>query len=412
MKNFEDLERFIEMHNDWRDLLLKKPYALKSVVDVPYHKGWYMVNYNLFESDLADKIVQEARGTIVEVTEVDNKRKARTICAPYLKFFNFGDPNQASIDWITAKTRLKVDGQLIKMFKVKGENYWCTNGSPNVETPLEYETKNIKTYKELLFSAIEKDLPSNFAAIITGLPYYDEDMGTIHLRNIEWVAKIPDGWTLMFELTSPQNRIIVEYKETKLWFHGARDAEGNEHEPEEVAEMFGIPYKIPTMYDFDGFDEAFAELKNWNGLESEGIVVCDANYNRVKVKCDDYLKVKFIRDVSNPKGIFQAVISEEYDDLASYPELQTKAEKQKNELVEVKSRLELLHRGICNARANFTDQKSYALWVLENHKDMSKFYFSAAKMSLDDFISSQMANLKNESTGYDKYCELKRVLGL
>ena len=226
-----------------------------------------------------------------------------------------------------------------------------------------------------------------------------------------WIDKVPNGWTLMFELTSPQNRIIVEYKETKLWFHGARDAEGNEHEPEEVAEMFGIPYEIPTMYDFDGFDAAFEELENWSGLENEGIVVCDANYKRVKVKCDDYLKVKFIRDVSTPKGIFWIVISEEYDDLASYPELQKKAEEQKNELVGVVNKLKLLHKEICDARSKFEDQKSYALWVLENHKDLSKFYFSAAKMTEDDFIKGQMSNLKNESSGYDKYCELKSIVG-
>jgi len=31
------------------------------------------------------------------------------------------------------------------------------------------------------------------------------------------------GFTYMFELTSPQNRVVVQYHETKLWHIGNRD---------------------------------------------------------------------------------------------------------------------------------------------------------------------------------------------
>ena len=411
MKHFEDLEKFIADNVDWRELLLKKPYALKSVVDVPYHKDWYMVNYNLFESTLSDPVVKETRGTIVEVKNVDGKRIVKPVCAPYTKFFNFGDPNQDTIDWATAKTRMKIDGQLIKMFKVDGVNYWCTNGSPCLETPLDYTTNDIQNYKELLFRSIEQELPKNSTMIVAGCPYYDEDNGTIHVENVDWVSKVPDGWTLMFELTSPMNRIIVEYKDIKLWFHGARDAEGNEHEPEDIAKEFGIPYEVPKQFGFTSFEKAFDAIKEWKGLESEGIVVCDANYNRVKVKCDDYLKIKFIRDISTPKGIFWIVISEEYDDLASYPELQKKADEQAKELASVLDKLKVMHKEIVESRAKFADQKSYAAWVLSEHKDLSKFYFSAAKSSEEDFVKMQLKNLKSESSGYDRYLELKSLLG-
>ena len=411
MKNFEDLEKFIEEHNNWRELLLKKPYSLKSVVDVPYHKDWYMVNYNLFESTLSDPVVKETRGTIVEARNVDGKRVVKTICAPYTKFFNFGDPNQDNIDWTTAKSRYKIDGQLLKMFKVNGVNYWCTNGSPCLETPLDYTTDEIQNYKELVFTAIKKDLPSSPTQIITGIPYYDEDNGTIHVNNVDWISKVPDGWTLMFELTSPMNHIIVEYNEIKLWFHGARDAKGNEHEPEDVAKMFGIPYEVPEQLGFESFDKAFEVINKWDGLKNEGIVVCDAQYHRVKVKCDDYLKIKFIRDISTPKGIFWIVISEEYDDLTSYPELQKKADEMAKELALVLDKLKVMHKEIVESRAKFVDQKSYAAWVLSEHKDLSKFYFSAAKSSEEDFIKMQLKNLKSESSGYDKYLELKSVVG-
>ena len=397
-----DLIAFIKANADWREKLLDKPFSLKNIVGVPYHKDWYMFNYNLFESDLSNRVVKSCRGTILEISP--DRSVVKVVCLPYYKFFNYADVNGDTINWNTAKVRNKADGQLIKMFKYKGQNYWCTNGSPNVETPLDYTDEKIHNYKELLFEAIRKDLKQPTVAA------WSDDNGNFYCKDIDWVNKVPDGWTLMFELTSPYNRIIVEYKEIKLWFHGARDENGIEHDPEEIAERFGIPYEIPKQFDFKNFDQAFEAIKNWKGLENEGLVVCDADFHRVKVKCDDYLKVKFIRDVSTPKGIFWIVISEEYDDLASHPEIQELAEKQKDELLEVMNKFRKLHKEITDARSRFEDQKSYAFWVNKEHPSLSRFYFSAAKKSEQDFIDGLMNSLKSEASGYDKYLELKGLI--
>lgn len=396
-----DLINFIKSNKDWKERLLKKPYALKNIVQVPYIPNAWMLNYNLFESELSNSVVKACRGTIVQVLDDGT---VNSLCLPYYKFFNYGDVNGDTIDWNTAVVHEKIDGQLIKMFKYKGQNYWCTNGSPNVETPLDYTDEKIHNYKELLFEAIRKDLKQPTVAA------WSDDNGNFYCKDIDWVNKVPDGWTLMFELTSPYNRIIVEYKEIKLWFHGARDENGIEHDPEEIAERFGIPYEIPKQFDFKNFDQAFEAIKNWKGLENEGLVVCDADFHRVKVKCDDYLKVKFIRDVSTPKGIFWIVISEEYDDLASHPEIQELAEKQKDELLEVMNKFRKLHKEITDARSRFEDQKSYALWVNKEHQSLSRFYFSAAKKSEQDFIDGLMNSLKSEASGYDKYLELKGLI--
>jgi len=395
-----DLINFIKSNKDWKEKLLKKPYALKNIVQVPYIPNAWMLNYNLFESDLSNSVVKACRGTIVQVLDDGT---VNPLCLPFYKFFSYGDPNVDTIDWSTAKTRLKIDGQLIKMFTYEGQNYWCTNGSPNVETPLDYTDEKIHNYKELLFESIRKDLKQ------TAVASWSDDNGNFYLKNTDWINKVPDGWTLMFELTSPYNRIIVEYKEIKLWFHGARDENGIEYDPEEIAERFGIPYEIPKQFDFKNFDQAFEAIKGWKGLENEGLVVCDADFHRVKVKCDDYLKVKFIRDVSTPKGIFWIVISEAYDDLTSHPEIQELAEKQKDELLEVMNKFRKLHKEVTEARSKFEDQKSYALWVNKEHPSLSRFYFSAAKKSEQDFIDSLMDSLKSETSGYDKYLELKKL---
>lgn len=414
-KYVEDLIRFIKENEDWKDKLLHKPYSLKNILNVSYIPNSFMFNYNLFESELSNPIVKACRGTILEISP--DRSVVKPVALPFYKFFNMGDVNGDTIDWTTAKSRDKVDGQLIKFFKVDGKNFWCTNGSPNVETPLDYTDDKIENYKDLLESAVlcrtidtlaKKSERESYS--LTGKDgawhMYTTGKGT---GPTGWIDNVPDGWTLMFELTSPYNRIIVKYDDIKLWFHGARDPEGLEHDPEDIKELFGLPYDVPKQYYFDGFDEAFAELDKWDGLAQEGIVVCDADFHRVKIKCEDYLKMKFIRDVDTPKGIFWIMISEEYDDLASYPDLQKKAVEQKDELISVMEKFKVFHKYVTDKRAEFPDQKSFAVDFANNQKSPS-LYFQAAKKSEKDFIDGLMSSLKSETTGYDKYLELKNFI--
>ena len=409
-----NLINFIKENSDWREKLLHKPYSLKNILNVNYIPNTFMFNYNLFESELSNPIVKACRGTILEIS--DDRSIVKPVCLPYYKFFNAYDPNEDKVDWNTAVTHDKCDGQLIKLFKYKGQNYWCTNGSPNVETPLDYTDERITSYKELLEAAIlGKKIEDLAPSVIRESYSYTDKAGAWHMHMdnpngnypTSWVSRIPDGWTLMFELCSPYNRIIVKYDNIKLWFHGARDAEGFEHTPEEVAKTYGVPFEIPRSYNFENMEKAFEAIKDWKGLENEGLVVCDADFHRVKVKCEDYLKIKFVRDVSTPKGIFWIVISEEYDDLASYPELEKLAEEQKNELLEVIEKLRIFHKNAVEKRNEFEDQKSFALWVNENHKEFSSYYFRAAKKSEKEFIDDLNKQLKSESSGYDKYLDLK-----
>ena len=128
-----DLIAFIKANVDWREKLLDKPFSLKNIVDVPYHKDWYMFNYNLFESDLSNSVVKSCRGTILEISP--DRSVVKVVCLPFYKFFNYGDVNGDTIDWSTAKTRLKVDGQLIKMFKYEGmgeyAGFWSAQNGRN-----------------------------------------------------------------------------------------------------------------------------------------------------------------------------------------------------------------------------------------------------------------------------------------
>ena len=102
-----------------------------------------MLVYNLFESDLDNKVVKECRGTVVEVLDDGT---VNVVCAPFTKFFDINDVHADKINWDSKKLKCesKIDGQLIKMFKYKGRDYWVTNGGTGFNTPIDYESDGIK----------------------------------------------------------------------------------------------------------------------------------------------------------------------------------------------------------------------------------------------------------------------------
>ena len=60
MKNFEELEQFINSHiNNWKELLKKDPYNLQSITQCSYNNNWYVLVYNLYDSDLMNPVVRQ-----------------------------------------------------------------------------------------------------------------------------------------------------------------------------------------------------------------------------------------------------------------------------------------------------------------------------------------------------------------
>lgn len=393
MENFKELELFIKSNPDnWQKLLKQKPYSLKTVSQFRSNPDWYMLVYNLFESDLDNPIVKQCRGTCVEVDNGDVK----IICAPYIKFFDINDPHADNLNWDSKKLKCqeKVDGQLQKMFKYNGRDFWVTNGGTSNDTPLYFATDEVPNYKELLKKCFNAK-----NAFISDDDFYLND---------EWVDNIPNGWTLMFEITSPQNKIICEYSEYKAWFHGVRDENGFEHSPEEIKEKFRIPYDIPKRYNLSKKEDILAALEKFNGKEQEGFVVVDEEtWKRVKMKSPSYLALKYIRDNDNPKSIWELCVSEQFDD---FPDLKDKIDAQIEELNFFKNTLKIEMFKAIEIFKSMTDRKEFALYVSKNvSKRLQRFYFSAIdlKEEMSYYIDRFLKSLKEmNDTGYKKYCEI------
>lgn len=104
--------------------------------------------------------------------------------------------------------------------------------------------------------------------------------------------------TYIFELVSPETRVIITYSITKLYHLGTR------HRITGVETDEDIGIEKPARYTLHSLEECISAasklnegMKNADDIDAEGFVVVDANWNRVKVKSPGYLAAHYIFEI-------------------------------------------------------------------------------------------------------------------
>ena len=95
--SYKILSDFIVKNKDWKEKL--KPY-MKSFNRVEFNDDWLVLMYCLFdipEDPTLFELIKRCRGTVVNV------KTGEVICAPFLKFWNFGPVNLAIMENCTLK---------------------------------------------------------------------------------------------------------------------------------------------------------------------------------------------------------------------------------------------------------------------------------------------------------------------
>ncbi|MDR1388422.1 MAG: hypothetical protein LBJ31_00400 [Treponema sp.] len=367
--SWEYLTAFIKTHRDtFARELAKPPYAVKTK---PHSErpNLVMFKYSQFESDFSNPVVRCCRGSVYYI----DGETVKPYLMPFFKFSNFGEKGEDPVDWKgNLYVRDKLDGSLIKLLKEpRGGDLWTTNGSFDLdaEIPESYACQT----NETLSGPFTFRLLLNYA-----------------LRDHEKeIAALPGGWTFMFELTSPYNRIIVPYHETRLTLLGCRDEQGKEHTPEWAAREFALAFKTPEIYPLKGIDEVIAYCRSVDVRDREGVVVQDKNFNRVKIKTEHYLSLFHIKgeDHFSDSGIFEAVKKGIIDDaLAAWPEIRPVTEKITAEWTGF---INAVHALCEKAKAVYVQKaagrdprqakKEYAMFVLDTYGAFSTFLFEAVK---------------------------------
>lgn len=246
--------KYINDHpTDWYETL-HKDYGIR----IKKEDSLAIFSYNI-ECDFRDPIVQEARGIIID------HEKMEVVCWPFRKFGNYTECYADPIDWNNAVVLEKVDGSIIKLWYNKITEVWqfSTNGVINAENATTDAFSNI-AYGALIRQAVNyKDIPFD---------------------------KLDKDSTYIFELVSPQTRVVVKYDETALYHLGTRSNITGEERNEDIGIKKPKSYKISSLEDcIKAAIELNKGCESDDEIANEGFVVVDKNWNRVKVKSPDYI---------------------------------------------------------------------------------------------------------------------------
>ncbi len=140
----------------------------------------------------------------------------------------------------------------------------------------------------------------------------------------EFKRRLVIGTTYVFELTTPYNIVVTPHGESKVTLLTMRDLstlmECDRETCELVATYLGVP--IVEEYDLNEGNVGYL-LKTFDNMpfSSEGYVVVDNNFNRIKIKNPAYVSVHYLKGRSEPHHILDIVKSNEIDEfIATFAE--------------------------------------------------------------------------------------------
>ena len=353
------LVEFIKSHNNWEELLSQSPYALKISRD----NGYIMFKYNQIESDFGYQLVREARGIILR------EKDWKVVCRPFDKFFNYGEPNAAEIDWSHVKVTEKIDGSLVKLWW-NGVWHWSTNGTINARKAIANDALGVSFWN----------------LICRGLQARDRFIGEFY----DEIESIPNARskTFMFEVVSPVSRVVIPYENYNIFYLGARNNETGEYEEYPIFE-----YMRPREWNFKSIEEVINAANQLSWMQ-EGYVVFDG-VNRVKVKSPLYVEAHYMR-ANGAVGIerlIKIVLAHEEDEFLVYcPEYKEKIEEIKTAIHEANANANWLLR-MFETRGKYFSKKDFARDVVtqvsRRYQDfMFKWYDSNCTLKWEEYISN------------------------
>lgn len=229
-------------------------------------------NYGI-ECDFSNPIVQETRGIIIDLENLD------VVCWPFRKFGNYNESYADNIDWSTARVQEKIDGSIVKLWwnKVDGKWQFSTNSMIDAKDAI----ANSLTQKTFLDLIKEAD---NYVAVQKAIS-----------------SQFQHEYTYIFELVSPETQVVIRYPQTFLFLIGVRNNITGKEE-----KTSGYNVCIPRKYNIQSLDDCIKAAQNLNltfgqvhGVKAEGFVVVDDHWNRIKIKSPEYLMLHNMSSNSN-----------------------------------------------------------------------------------------------------------------
>ncbi len=211
-----------------------------------------------------DEFTMMARGLIIDVV------KHEIVATPFPKFFNYGEQANITLPDEPFEAYEKLDGSLGIAFQHNGEWHMATKGS---------------------FTSTQA---------VEGKAMLDRVCSPAHLGR---------GFTYLFEIVGPWNRIIVPYEKSELVLLAVYSDMGHEitgmslvHEARQCGVRIGKFYPGRTIDDLVAIAK---ELPR----NDEGFVVRFQSGYRVKIKGAAYVRAHKLASRVTPLGVYDALVA-------------------------------------------------------------------------------------------------------
>lgn len=370
----------------------------------------FSLNYDQIEAKESNPLAQECRGLVLALEDGrpifadvtsgkpnrDNMTPGNTtiLAYPMNRFFNHGQGSAANIDWSDPSLAIleKLDGTLCIVYYDPFTYKWCVATRSVPEADL-FMDNGVFTFRTLFEKACQDTLGYAFDQL---------------------TEKLDARFTYCFELTTPYNRIVVNYPHNRITLLAARNLVTlQEVNPREL--QLDVP--VVEAYTYTTINELLDWVSSLNPMEHEGVVVRDANFNRIKVKNAAYVAYNKVRDAlgTSERNCIELILAEKDDDvIPMLPE-----EIVKN-LLKIKAELQVAlklyddHYVSVKAEAdsvNLGDKKTFAILVTQN-KNMwhAPFFqmFSGKAQNMKDFITKSRKDGTWGDSFLDKILELSK----
>jgi len=377
----------------------------------------FSLNYDQIEAKESNPLAQECRGLILALedgssllpqaltlpghkTSYDHLSPGKTtiLAYPMKRFFNYGQGAAADINWSDPNLAVleKLDGTLCIVYWDKFINKWCvaTRSVPEADLPMD---NGIFTFRTLFEKAVEETTELTFSAL-TDL--------------------LDKSFTYCFELTTPYNRIVVEYKTCSITLLAVRNLTSLQEVKFSNPPVEWLKGVVPFVkaYTYSSINELVDWVSTLNPMEHEGVVVRDSNFNRIKIKNAAYVAYNKARDTigASYRNCLELVLSEKEDDVIPFlPEEIVKNVLRIKEGVQrvIKEHDEAYMAAKAQADAqNPGDKKTFAILVTQNKKLWSAPFFQmfdGKASNMKEFIKNSKDKTGNWGNSFlDKILEL------
>jgi hypothetical protein len=332
-----------------------------------------LLKYSQIESDMSISEVQDCRGLILE------RDTWKVMSLAFRKFFNSAEGHAVKIDWNTAYIFEKCDGSLIQLYWDWVAEKWCAGTSGMAEGEGEVNEKPNTTFSGLFWDVLKT---------------YEE----FHIDNLT------KGYTYAFELMTPYNIVVNPHGFSSVAMLGVRDVKTlQEVDYETFKEESELEIGLPVVRAYDmNMSNAGQLMATFEGMPftDEGYVVCDAKFNRIKLKNPAYVAAHHLKSKTSLYHIMTIVKTNEVEEYgATFPERLEEINELKLKYDELIERLENVWDELKDHKPkNITkqEQKKFAMKVFEfiakyDVKPFSGLFFSLKDRkteSVKDFIST------------------------